>query len=106
MPLPDDFYNDDVTYRIRLCILISENPIAGIVNGSKVYPCDSCERPIWVHEDQVIPDLPEGMTLSGDVNVCGPCMAHIHARSKAEEVEWLQEPPADVIAAIKKEYGV
>ena len=107
MPLPADFYDEGVNYRIRLCILLDENPLAGLSNGSKVHPCDSCERPIWVHEAQVMPPMPEGMELTGDVSVCGPCMAHIHARAKEDEVTWIGEPPPpSVVASIKKEYGI
>lgn len=71
MPLPADFWNDDVNYRIRVCMPVALDPIIGFFTGSKVHQCDRCGEPIWVAEDQVIP--PVDVKISGDVNLCADC---------------------------------
>lgn len=81
--LPSDFFDDDRNYRIRLCMLVSEADL--VMKDSKVYPCDSCDRPIWVHEAMTVPDA--DVEIHGDVKVCNQCMNYIIAR--AEEIPQL-----------------
>jgi hypothetical protein len=106
MPLPDDFFNDDRNYRIRLCMLVIDADPQWVVPGSKINLCDSCDEPIWVNEAQTIPDLPEGMPLHGDVSVCKHCAAKINERA-TEGVEWAGEPPPEeVIDDVKRFFGL
>jgi hypothetical protein len=106
MPLPENFFEDDENYRIRLCMLVDDADPNWVVPGSKVNPCDSCGALIWVNESQVIPDLPEGMELSGDVAVCKVCAAYIGERA-TEGVEWAGTPPPQVVIEdVKKYFGL
>lgn len=106
MPLPEDFFEDDKNYRIRLCMLVTEADPNWVVPGSKINPCDSCGALIWVNEGQKIPPLPEGMELHGDVAVCKNCAHSINERS-ASGVEWAgPPPPAEIREDVEKFFGL
>jgi hypothetical protein len=104
MPLPDDFYDDDENYRIRLCMLVSETGFAS--PGSKINPCDGCGALIWVDESQEIPPLPEGMKLSGDVSVCRHCSADIFKKVEVETPDFIDDQPEWIKDQVKKHFGM
>lgn len=104
MALPSNFYDDDVNYRIRLCMLVSE--ALAVAKGSKINPCDSCDALIWVAESQVIPPLPDGMTVDGDVNVCRHCAAEIFKQSGVETPDFIDNQPPEVVDEVKKFFGL
>jgi hypothetical protein len=104
MPLPSDFFDEDVNYRIRLCMLVDE--ATAVAFGSKINPCDGCDALIWVNENQEIPPLPEGMTLNGDVNLCRNCAADVFRRAAVEEPVFLEDPPHADIDEVKKYFGM
>jgi hypothetical protein len=104
MPLPDDFYDEDKNYRIRLCMLLTE--AIAVAPGSKINPCDSCGELVWVNETQEIPPLPEGMVLSGDVSVCRNCASEIFQKSDVAEPDFLLKPPDELLDKVKKYFGM
>jgi hypothetical protein len=98
LSLPEDFYDDDKNYRIRLCMTILDADPRLVVAGSKIHPCDRCDTLIWVNESQAVPPLPDGMELHGDVSVCFPCAQAIRDHSEVESPSWLGPTP--------EEYGI
>lgn len=82
MALPNDFFDDEVLYIIRMCPLVEDvnNPTP----TSKVHACDSCERPIWVDEAQPIPEV-EDRKVTGIVSLCLSCTAFVNSISDEEE---------------------
>ena len=106
MPLPDDMYDEDVVYRLRLCMLVSDADPNWVAPGSKINPCDGCDALIWVNESQVIPDLPEGLVAKGVLSICKNCAAEVNERS-TEGVGWAGEPPPDaIIEEVKQFFGL
>jgi hypothetical protein len=90
VPLPADFYDEDKNYRIRMCMTIEQAVF--VVPGSKVHQCDSCGAPIWVNENQVIPEA--DVEFNGDVSLCMTCTQMVH-RLAEEEPQWLGPSPED-----------
>lgn len=93
MPLPLDFYDEDTEYSMRVCLTVIEAPLIGVITNSKIHQCDNCGDPIWVAEEQVIPDHPEGKEYTGHVVVCGACAKVII--NEDPDPKWLGPKPAD-----------
>lgn len=77
MALPPDIHDPNRNYRIRICVKIADNPLAGFITDSKVHVCDSCGEPIWVREAQEIPDAE--VRIDGDLELCLPCYEQVVA---------------------------
>lgn len=107
MPLPSDFYEEDVNYRIRLCMLVEGSDVSFVVAGSKINPCDGCGELIWVNETQEIPPLPDGMPLTGDVSLCRNCMAEVYKKvSLPDGPEFIDALPPEVQEEAKRYFGM
>jgi len=91
MPLPPDLYDKDSGYRIRICMLVVDNPLMGLVTGSKIHVCDGCGQPVWVNEDQVIPDIPDEFkkpeVVVKDLAICVSCMREAEKQDPNPEPE-------------------
>lgn len=103
MPLPEDFYDEDTTYMVRICMLVDDTNDPS--SGSKIHQCASCDALIWVDEDQEVPPAPEGKTLNGCVNVCRLCMRKI-SKSDGAEIDLLNELPPEMRGALMKFFGL
>jgi len=96
VPLPTNFFDDDVNYRIRVCMLIEQDPLIGLYTGSVVSQCDRCGAPVWYDDQQVIPDVEDEVT--GDVALCLDCARWCIEKAEAEDpgsTTWIEghEPP-------------
>lgn len=90
MPIPDDWDEPDRNYRVRGCQRVADAPIVGFFTGSKVHMCDRCDEPIWLDENQIIPDA--GLEIHGDIAVCLQCLMALQEEAD-EPVVWLNPPP-------------
>lgn len=93
MPLPEDFYDDDAMYSLRVCMTVEEAPLIGLVTGSKVHQCDNCGDPIWVREDQPIPNHPDGIPWTGAVICCTACAKTLIEAD--DDPTWMGPKPAN-----------
>jgi hypothetical protein len=80
MPMPDDYTDEGRNYRVRVCIQLVQNPLIGFITGSKVGVCDRCGEPIWVQENQPLPD--PGVEVHGDLTVCMECVRILAAEQE------------------------
>lgn len=92
MPLPADFYDEGVNYRLRICMKVEDNPLIGLVSGSKVHVCDACGTAIWVQEKQVIPET--DVPITADLKVCVDCGRRATENSP-DEPQWLGPRPPE-----------
>jgi hypothetical protein len=104
MPLPDDIHDEGKNYMIRLCMLVDDAEF--IIEGSKIHACDGCEALIWVKEDQVLPELPEGVELSGHLSLCPSCIREVTAKSGGVETLPQANIPPEILEMAKKYFGI
>jgi hypothetical protein len=73
MPLPSDFHDEGVYYRVRLCIRVEDDPIVGFITQSVVSVCASCGEAVWMNDKQELPPMPEGVEVKSDLLICFQC---------------------------------
>lgn len=91
MPLPSDFYDEGVNYRIRICLKVDENPLVGLLSGSRIHTCDDCGAAIWVKEDMPVPEA--SLPITGDLNLCQECGRRAVEGVSPAKTEWLGPRP-------------
>ncbi len=105
MTLPEDFFDEGVNYRIRLCMLLKD--AVAVAPGSKLHPCDGCDSLIWVNESQPIPDPPDGIVVTGDVNLCNVCSAMVFAAvNDPSDIQNIDTVPPALRDMARKYFGL
>lgn len=87
-----EIHDPDKNFLIRVCMLVEDASPGSVVAGSVVKQCQECHANVWYATQQVIPEVPDGVVVDGEIVLCMPCTL-LHQIIQAEPPKWLGPLP-------------